>query len=117
VRTLQDAWRAAQSLCAQHGVHVLASLGADGSLAMMGDASLYAPALHVPVVNPAGAGDALVAGLAASIARGEPVEAGIRLGVACAAATLMKRGTAECDRADIERLLPEVQVSPLAEYI
>jgi 1-phosphofructokinase family hexose kinase len=116
VRTLQDAWHAAKMLRARHGVHVLASLGADGSLAVMGDASLYAPALPVPVVNPAGAGDALVAGLAASIARGEPVEAGIRLGVACASATLMKRGTAECDRADIERLLPAARVMPWAEY-
>jgi 1-phosphofructokinase len=115
VRTLQDAWHAAQMLRARHGVHVLASLGADGSLVVMGDASLYAPALPVPVVNPAGAGDALVAGLAASIARGESVEAGVRLGVACAAATLMRPGTAECDRADIERLLPEVRVMPVSE--
>jgi 1-phosphofructokinase family hexose kinase len=115
VRTLQDAWQAAQTLRARHGVHVLASLGANGLLAVMGYASLYAPALDVPVVNPAGAGDALVAGLAASIARGESVGAGVRLGVAAASATLMKTGTAECDRADIERLLPAVQAMPFDE--
>lgn len=112
VHTLQDAWHAAQTLRARHGVNVLASLGAAGLLVVMADASHYAPALQVPVVNPAGAGDALVAGLAASIARGEPIDAGIRMGVAAAASTLMKAGTAECDRADIERLLPSVQVMP-----
>lgn len=115
VHSLRDAFHAAQILRARHGVNVLASLGADGLLVVMDDASLYAPAMDVPVVNPAGAGDALVAGLAAAIARGESVEAGVRLGVACAAATLMKAGTAECDRADIERLLPAVQVTPFAE--
>jgi 1-phosphofructokinase family hexose kinase len=115
VYTVRDAWHAAQSLRARHGVHVLASLGADGLLVVMADRSLYAPALRVPVVNPAGAGDALVAGLAASIARGESIDVGVRMGVAAAAATLMKPGTAECDRADIERLLPAVSVMPFVE--
>jgi 1-phosphofructokinase family hexose kinase len=115
VHTLHNAWHAAQSLRARHGVNVLASLGADGLLVVMGDGTLYAPALQVPVVNPAGAGDALVAGLAASIARGDSIEAGICMGVAAAASTLMRPGTAECDRADIERLLPAVQVMPFQE--
>ncbi len=112
VRTLRDAFHAAQSLRARYGVNVLASLGTDGLLVVTADATHYAPALSVPVVNPAGAGDALVAGLAAAIARGEPIDAGVRLGVACAAATLMRAGTAECARADIARLLPAARVLP-----
>jgi 1-phosphofructokinase family hexose kinase len=115
VHTLHDVWHAAQSLRARHGVQVLASLGAAGLLVVMDGGSFYAPALKVPVVNPAGAGDALVAGLAASMERGESVETGVRMGVAAAAATLMKPGTAECDCADIERLLPAVQVMPFQE--
>lgn len=112
VRTLREAFHAAQSLRTRHGVSVLASLGADGLLVVTADATHYAPALSVPVVNPAGAGDALVAGLAAAIARGEPLDAGVRLGVACAAATLMRVGTAECARADIARLLPAARMTP-----
>lgn len=115
VHSLRDAHHAANALRARHGVNVLASLGADGLLAVMDDRSLYVPALDVPLVNPAGAGDALVAGLAAAIARGKSVEDGVRLGVAAAASTLMKPGTAECDHADIERLLPAVRVLSFAE--
>lgn len=112
VSTLNDAWEAAQTLHDKYGVNVLASLGEAGLLVVAHDVSLHAPALDVPVVNPAGAGDALVAGLAASIERGESIEAGVRMGVAAASATLMKPGTAESDRSDIERLLPLVRVMP-----
>jgi fructose-1-phosphate kinase PfkB-like protein len=36
----------------------------------------------------------------------------LRLGVATAASTLMKPGTAECDRHEVERLMREVSVMP-----
>jgi len=110
VRTMHDALAGAQALNAQFGVNVLASLDAQGAIAVTRDGAWRAEPLAVPVVSPAGAGDAMVAGLAASLVRGDPIEEGLRLGTAAAAATVMQRGTAQCDRADVLRLLGEVRV-------
>jgi 6-phosphofructokinase 2 len=54
----------------------------------------------------------VLAGLAASIARGEPIEEGIRLGFAAATAVVTTPGTAECYRADIERYAAQIEVLP-----
>ena len=110
VRTIEDALAGARKLNAQFGVNVLASLDAHGAIVVTHDAAWRAESLPVSVVSPAGAGDAMVAGLAASIVRGNSIEVGLRLGTAAAAATVMQRGTAECRRADVLGLLGDVQV-------
>jgi 6-phosphofructokinase 2 len=66
----------------------------------------------VPVVSAAGAGDAVLAGLAASIERGQPIEDGLRLGIAAAAAVCMMPGTGDCRAEDVWRLLPQVELQP-----
>jgi 6-phosphofructokinase 2 len=66
----------------------------------------------VKVVKTAGAGDAILAGLAAALARGQPVEEGLRLGFAAAAAVLLTPETAACRPADVDRLLPQVELRP-----
>jgi 6-phosphofructokinase 2 len=68
----------------------------------------------VQVVSSAGAGDAVLAGLAAAIARGGTLEDGLRLGAAAAAAVCLLPATADCRREDIERLLPQVKLERLA---
>ncbi len=70
------------------------------------------PALKGQVVNAAGAGDAVLAGLAAALDRGQPVEEGLRLGFAAAAAVVLTPGTADCRRADVERFLPQIELIP-----
>ena len=60
-----------------------------------------------------GSGDSMVAGLAVGLARGHGVEEGLRLGTAAGAATAMTPGTALCSRADVEGLLPQVQIREL----
>ena len=65
------------------------------------------------VASPAGAGDAVVAGLAAGLARKEPFEFGLRLGFAAAGAVVMMPGTADCHRQDIDTLFPNVELIPL----
>lgn len=104
---------AARRIHAEYSVGVIVSAGVEGAIAILGERAYHVPALNVPVVNPAGAGDALVAGVAASISRGEPIEDGLRLGVAVATAVVISPGTAECHREDVERFLPEVQLRPL----
>ena len=110
LRTDQEVLRAAQALV-QKGVQmVVATVGQDGLWVVRPDTVLYAPPLPISPVNTAGAGDALVAGMATGIARGWPWSQGIRLGMAAAAAVCLTPGTAICHRDDIERLLPKVQL-------
>ncbi len=99
---------AARALHQRHGVQVVVSMDRDGAVAVFDHAAYLVPPLNVPVASAAGAGDAVLAGLAASVARGEPIEDGLRLGIAASAAVCMQLGTAACDPADVLRLLPAV---------
>lgn len=106
----EAALQAARAVQARYGCNVLASLGAEGALVVGGEEVWRAHALRAPIVNPAGAGDALVAGLAIGLSEGCPVPDGVRLGIAAATATLSRPGTAELSRADVERWLGAVQL-------
>jgi 6-phosphofructokinase 2 len=54
----------------------------------------------------------VLAGLAAAVNRGQPIEEGLRLGFAAAAAVCLTEGTAQCDRAEIERFIPQIDLQP-----
>jgi 6-phosphofructokinase 2 len=88
------------------------SLGASG--AFWADASgrerLAAPA--VTVKSSVGAGDSLVAGIVFSLAEKRAIGEAVRFGVAAGAASVMNPGTELCHREDVERLYPQVLVSP-----
>lgn len=112
VRSIEDAYATGRDLHAQYGVIPIITLGSEGALAVLPNRAWYLPPIAVDVVSPAGAGDAVLAGLAASIERGEKIEDGLRLGVAAATAVLLQPGTADCRRADVETFLPQVQLLP-----
>jgi 1-phosphofructokinase family hexose kinase len=112
MRTLDDAYTAGRELQAQYGVTPIITLGGDGALAVLPERAWRIPPLNVDVVSPAGAGDAVLAGMAASFEHGQPLEEGLRLGVAAATAVLLQPGTADCRRADVEAFLPQVQLLP-----
>ena len=57
-----------------------------------------------------GAGDCTVAGLALKLADNEPLLEACRLAVAMGAATVLTPGTELCHRADVEGLLPQIEV-------
>lgn len=111
--TLEALHHAARKIAGQYGTSPIITLGREGMLAVLPGRTWYIPALDVPVLSAAGAGDAILAGLAAALDRGQPIEDGLRLGAAAAAAVCMQLGTADCRREDVERLLPQVQ---LIEY-
>ncbi|HEY64483.1 MAG TPA: hexose kinase [Caldilineae bacterium] len=92
---------------------VMATLGGRGAVAVTEEARWFLPPLRVPVVNAAGAGDGMAAALAIGLSQGWPWERSLRLAVATAAAIVMTPGTAECHKADVERLLPQVRLEPL----
>jgi len=112
VETLDQAYSVGRAIHDAYGTQSIVTMDREGALAVLSDRAYHIPALNIPVVSTAGAGDAVVAGVAASIHRRQPVEDGLRLGIAAAAAVCMQPGTAECDPRDVERLLPRVELIP-----
>ena len=107
-----DVYNAGREIIQRYGACPIISLGEEGGLAVLPDRAYRIPPLKVKVVSPAGAGDAVLAGLAASVDRGQPVEDGLRLGFAAATAVLLQPGTADCRRADVEAFLPQIELIP-----
>jgi 6-phosphofructokinase 2 len=101
---------AARSLVAR-GVarNVLVSLGSQGALLVGAEGAWRFAAVDVPPGSGVGAGDAMLAGVAVGIARGQPLTEAVRLGIAAGAAMLLTPGTAPCTREDTERLLRQTQ--------
>lgn len=112
VETEADAYEAGREILKRYGTIPVISLGSDGGLAVLPDRAYRVAPIHVPVVNAAGAGDAVLAGLAASIVRGQPIEEGLRLGFAAATAVVSTPGTAECSLEDIERYAAQIEIMP-----
>ena len=112
VHSIADAYAAGRELSERFGVNPVITLGGEGALAVLPDRAYHIPPIPVEVVSPAGAGDAVLAGMAASFERRQPLEEGLRLGVAAATAVLLQPGTADCRRADVEAFLPQVQLLP-----
>ncbi|WP_336024978.1 1-phosphofructokinase [Halobellus salinisoli] len=93
VETVDDAAAAARDLRGHGFEYVLASLGSDGALLVTDSDAYYAPALSVDVVDTVGAGDALLSGFLAGLARGESVEMALRTAVVVAARVVSVSGT------------------------
>jgi len=109
----EDVLSAARELRERHRVAVVATLGKEGAFAVLPGREYFIPPLDVPMASPAGAGDATVAGLAAALANRQPLEEGVRLGLAAAAAVIMQPGTADCRKEDVDRLYKEIKLIPL----
>ena len=85
---------AAAKVMINEGVkHVVITLGSKGCFFTDGDSGKILPALPSNIVNGNGAGDALMAGMAAASCRGYGLEDQVRLGMAAAAFTIETPGT------------------------
>lgn len=113
IRSDVDVVAAARKLLGKETQLVVVTAGDRGAWAVREDGEYHVPALPIDVVNTAGAGDALAAGIAAGIARGWPWQDGLRLGIAAAAAVCLTPGTAICCRADVEHLMKRVRLFPI----
>ena len=107
-----DLYQAGREILERYGTQVVITMGKDGALALLKDRSYRIPPIALEVSSPAGAGDAVLAGLAQALHQNMRLEAGLRLGIAAAAAVCMQPGTAAYDVADMERLLPLVELLP-----
>ena len=74
------------------------------------DRVLRAQAVPVEAASSIGAGDSFVGGLIWALDRHEDFEPALRYAMAAGAAALLAAGTALCRAADVDRLLPQVQL-------
>jgi len=113
VITVEDAYHAAHNILTKYGTEVIVTLGAADALAVLKDRSYLIPMPKVDkVVSTAGAGDGILAGIGYALAQRKPMEEGLKLGFAAAGAIIMTLGTADCHKADVEKLLPTIQLIP-----
>ena len=110
LNSLSDIRRAAMRYI-DMGVRVVAvSLGADGAMITDGDDTLYAPRLNIEVKGTVGAGDAMVAGLAAGFMGECDLEQTFRMGVACASTRCVTEGYKTIDRTVYKAFLDMVNI-------
>ena len=110
--TIEAVYAAGQAILQRYGTQPVITLGADGALAILKERSYRIPAITVEVSSPAGAGDAVLAGLAHALHHGHAIEDGLRLGIATAAAVCQQPGTAAYDVTDMRGFLPQVELIP-----
>ena len=106
-----DALKAAALHYIDQGVEVVAvSLGSGGALITNGDETLYAPRMNIEVKGTVGAGDAMVAGLAAGFMAEHDLEQTFRMGVACASTRCVTEGYKTIDRTVYKAFLEMVNI-------
>lgn len=89
------------------------SLGARGCVAADDSGVWWACPPQLRIVSSVGSGDSLLAGLAAGALKGLPLPGALQLGVACGTADALTIGGGRIDPAELARLVPAVQVSPV----
>ena len=105
---------AARALIAQQASQMVAvSLGSEGAMLVTATNAWRAPAIQVNVQTTVGAGDSFVGGMVWSLARGDAPDTAFRWGMAAGAASLLRPGTALCEAADVQRLMPAVSLQRL----
>ena len=103
-RGLTDARLAARELLTRGPKAVVVSAGAAGAVFASTDEIIDLPAHDVHVVNPIGAGDCLVAGVAGGLAQGRDLQSSVLWGVAMAAASCETLAAGELSRARADEL-------------
>lgn len=112
ITTIEEAYQVGQDILNEYGTQSVITFGEEGALAVLKGRTYRIPPIKVDVKSAAGAGDAVLAGLAHAIYHKNPMEEGIRLGIATATAVCLQVGTAAYDVADMEWLLPQVELNP-----
>ncbi|MFC1892534.1 1-phosphofructokinase [Chloroflexota bacterium] len=89
---------------------VVISRGKDGIIATTGGQVFKAVPPSEKVRSTVGAGDCAIAGMALKLAYDEPFIEACHLAAAMGTACVLTPGTELCHRADVERLLPQIEV-------
>ncbi len=92
---------------------IVVSMGAEGAMLVT---STYAKQIKPPMVerkSTVGAGDSMVAGIVFSLFNQSSLTEAIQYGVACGTAATLNPGTELCQKADVEKLLKNVEIQDL----
>ncbi|NCC77770.1 MAG: 1-phosphofructokinase [Clostridia bacterium] len=104
---------ACRQLIAQYDiVHVLVSMGGDGSILVSKDQAIFAEPLKVEVRGTVGAGDSMLAGFVHCLAQNLSMEQALSWATACGALAVSKVGTESFSRQDVERMAAQVVLRP-----
>ncbi|MEM9248797.1 MAG: 1-phosphofructokinase family hexose kinase [Pseudomonadota bacterium] len=113
--TASDTARFADSLVAKGVAEaVIFARGAEGSVLVTQDGAWLARPAKVREVSKVGAGDSFVGAFTLSLARGDTLPEALRYGVAASAAAVATEATRLCPLEDVQRLLPDCSVEPVA---
>jgi 1-phosphofructokinase family hexose kinase len=113
VETLGEVARAGDHLLNQYGAASVITLGAQGAIAIWPGGRLRIHPLKARIVNTAGAGDAVLAGIAHALDSGLTIDEGLRIGFGAAAAVMGTPRTADCNPDEAERLMQQVRITHL----
>jgi 6-phosphofructokinase 2 len=94
---------------------VVVSRGRNGIIAATENQVLKVVSPPVKVRSTVGAGDCTIAGLALKLASKEPLWEACRLAAAMGTAAVLTPGTELAHRADVERLLPQIQIEDITK--
>jgi 6-phosphofructokinase 2 len=98
----------------QKGIpYVLVSRGKEGLILFTNERTIKAVPPPVKVDSTVGAGDSSVAGFVLAHSQGKELEECLRLACAAGTASAQTPGTELCHRAEVERILPLVQITHL----
>jgi 1-phosphofructokinase family hexose kinase len=92
---------------------IVVTLGKRGVVAATPQGRWYAPALTVPYVSPAGAGDGMTSGIMLALYQGKPWREALAMGTAVAASVVANPSTCACEPVQVHALLPKVEVIEL----
>jgi 1-phosphofructokinase family hexose kinase len=105
---------AARELVGRGVETVIISMGGRGAVCAQGARVWRIHPPDVKRLSTVGSGDAMVAGIAVAMARGEDLVRGLALGTAAGAATAMSEGTALGTADDVADLLPQVRIEEMS---
>ena len=110
---IQEIINAAREIHAK-GVEIVAvSLGGDGSIAV-GDVGIFrARVPKINAVNTVGCGDSMIAGFALGLSKGLSLPETLKLASAISAAAAMREETGFFVMEDMEKLLPQIEITKL----
>jgi len=93
---------------------VILARGAEGSVLATAEGAWLARPAPVREVSKIGAGDSFVGAFTLALARGAAMPEALRLGVAASAAAVATEATRLCPKTEVDRLLPDCTLEPLA---
>lgn len=87
------------------------SMGREGSVLACQDGLFWSKVPDMQIVNDAGCGDSLVAGMAAGLRRGYGPEEMLTFATAIATANALSMRTGDIDQNNVDRILPQVSIT------